>query len=83
MPDAARPPGGRSRLGAVPTFKPAYLIHGDDHGRLTERRARLRALAESEAGAGGVAVYRTDRDGSIRIEGDHGRMRVMPGRREP
>jgi competence protein ComEC len=27
----------------------------------------------------GVAVYRTDRDGSIRIEGDHGRMRVTPG----
>ena len=32
-------------------FKPAYLIHGDDHGRLTERRARLRALAESSGGS--------------------------------
>jgi DNA polymerase-3 subunit delta len=31
----------------VAAFKPAYLIHGDDHGRITERRARLRALAES------------------------------------
>jgi DNA polymerase-3 subunit delta len=29
----------------VPAFKPAYLIHGDDHGRVVERRARLRALA--------------------------------------
>jgi DNA polymerase-3 subunit delta len=29
----------------VPAFKPAYLIHGDDHGRVGERRARLRALA--------------------------------------
>jgi len=29
----------------VPAFKPAYLIHGDDHARLGERRARLRALA--------------------------------------
>jgi DNA polymerase-3 subunit delta len=29
----------------VPDFKPAYLIHGDDHGRVGERRARLRALA--------------------------------------
>ncbi|MGD0979917.1 MAG: DNA polymerase III subunit delta [Solirubrobacteraceae bacterium] len=26
-------------------LKPAYLIHGDDHGRVGERRARLRALA--------------------------------------
>ena len=23
----------------MPTFKPAYLIHGDDHGRIAERRA--------------------------------------------
>ena len=27
----------------MPSFKPAYLIHGDDHGRIGERRARLRA----------------------------------------
>jgi DNA polymerase-3 subunit delta len=40
----------------VPAFKPAYLIHGDDHGRIAERRARLRALAEAESGAGGVQV---------------------------
>ena len=37
-------------------LKPAYLIHGDDHGAIGERRARLRALAESAAGAGGVEV---------------------------
>jgi DNA polymerase III subunit delta len=41
----------------VPTFKPAYLIHGDDHGRIAERRARLRALAEAESGAQGVEVF--------------------------
>jgi DNA polymerase-3 subunit delta len=35
----------------VASFKPAYLIHGDDHGRITERRARLRALAESDGGS--------------------------------
>jgi DNA polymerase-3 subunit delta len=29
----------------VPILKPAYLIHGDDHGRVGERRARLRQLA--------------------------------------
>jgi len=37
-------------------FKPAYLIHGDDHGRIAERRARLRSLAEAESGAHGVEV---------------------------
>jgi DNA polymerase III subunit delta len=41
----------------VPTFKPAYLIHGDDHGRIAERRARLRALAEAESGAQGVELF--------------------------
>ena len=40
----------------MPAFKPAYLIHGDDHGRIAERRARLRAMAEAESGAGGVEV---------------------------
>lgn len=37
-------------------FKPAYLIHGDDHGRIAERRARLRALAEAESGTEGIEV---------------------------
>jgi DNA polymerase-3 subunit delta len=41
----------------VPTFKAAYLIHGDDHGRISERRARLRALAESMSGAEGVELF--------------------------
>ncbi|MCW2954374.1 MAG: polymerase delta subunit [Conexibacter sp.] len=40
-----------------PSFKPAYLIHGDDHGRLAERRARLRQLAESESGSQGTEVF--------------------------
>jgi DNA polymerase-3 subunit delta len=44
----------------VPTFKPAYLVHGDDHGRITERRARLRRLAEAESGASGVEVLDGD-----------------------
>ena len=44
----------------MPAFKPAYLIHGDDHGRVAERRGRLRALAESESGAGGVEVFAGD-----------------------
>src|SRR5579863_5375447 len=37
-------------------FKPAYLIHGDDHGRIGERRARLRALAEGSGGAASLEV---------------------------
>jgi DNA polymerase-3 subunit delta len=41
----------------MPSFKPAYLIHGDDHGRIAERRARLRALAEGESGAQGVELF--------------------------
>src|SRR3954447_12246182 len=45
------------RLAAVPAFKAAYLIHGDDHGRIAERRARLRAIAESEGGASGAEVF--------------------------
>jgi DNA polymerase III subunit delta len=44
----------------VPAFKPAYLIHGDDHGRIAERRARLRMLAESQSGAEGIEVLEGD-----------------------
>ncbi len=41
-------------------LKPAYLVHGDDHGRIAERRANLRALAEREGGQGGVEVLEGD-----------------------
>ena len=44
----------------MPTFKPAYLIHGDDHGRIGERRARLRAMAEAESGQSGVELFEAD-----------------------
>ncbi|HVE67632.1 MAG TPA: DNA polymerase III subunit delta [Solirubrobacteraceae bacterium] len=37
-------------------LKPAYLVHGDDHGRIAERRAGLRALAERTSGAEGIEV---------------------------
>ncbi|HSZ05670.1 MAG TPA: hypothetical protein VK778_10805 [Solirubrobacteraceae bacterium] len=33
-------------------LKPAYLIHGDDHGAVAERRAGLRALSEGREGGG-------------------------------
>lgn len=32
----------------MPELKPAYLIHGDDHGAIAERRANLRALCEGD-----------------------------------
>jgi DNA polymerase-3 subunit delta len=41
-------------------FKPAYLIHGDDHGRIGERRNRLRLLAEQQSGAQGIEVLEGD-----------------------
>lgn len=44
----------------MPSFRPAYLIFGDDHGRIGERRARLRAMAERESGAGGVELLEGD-----------------------
>ena len=44
----------------MPAFRAAYLIHGDDHGRIAERRANLRAMAESAAGTAGVEVYEND-----------------------
>jgi DNA polymerase-3 subunit delta len=41
----------------VPSFKPAYLIRGDDHGRIAERRSRLRAMAEAASGSSGVELF--------------------------
>jgi DNA polymerase-3 subunit delta len=45
----------------VSELKPAYLIHGDDHGAVAERRAGLRALAERlPGGAAAVEVLEGD-----------------------
>src|SRR5882724_11396448 len=41
-------------------WKPAYLIHGDAHGRIAERRARLRTMAEAESGVEAVEVLEGD-----------------------
>jgi DNA polymerase III subunit delta len=40
----------------MPALKPAYLIHGDDHGAVAERRAGLHALALQEGDASSVEV---------------------------
>ena len=44
----------------MPAWKPAYLIYGDDHGRLAERRSKLRAMAELESGANGAEALEGD-----------------------
>jgi DNA polymerase-3 subunit delta len=41
-------------------WKPAYLIHGDAHGRIAERRARLRTMAEAASGVEAVEVLEGD-----------------------
>jgi DNA polymerase-3 subunit delta len=40
----------------VPALKPAYLIHGDDHGAVAERHARLHALAREGGDAASVEL---------------------------
>jgi DNA polymerase-3 subunit delta len=65
----------------VPAFKPAYLVLGDDHGRIAERRAKLRALAEAESGAGGVEVLEGDLCTADAVVGALSTMSFALGRR--
>ena len=69
MPGHHRPPRRLHSAGGCLDFKPAYLIHGDDHGRIGERRAALRALAERESGTNGVECF----------EGDHAAPDIVAG----
>ena len=65
----------------MPDFKPAYLIHGDDHGRISERRAALRALAESESGSNGVECFDGDHAAPDIVAGALAAMTFAIGRR--
>jgi DNA polymerase-3 subunit delta len=65
----------------VPSFKPAYLIHGDDHGRIGERRARLRAMAEAESGQSGVELFEGDASTPEAVAGALSAMTFALGRR--
>jgi DNA polymerase III subunit delta len=65
----------------VPSFKPVYLIHGDDHGRIAERRARLRALAESGSGAQGIELFEGDAATPDAVAGALNSMTFAIGRR--
>jgi DNA polymerase-3 subunit delta len=65
----------------VPAFKPAYLVLGDDHGRIAERRAKLRELAEAESGAGGVEVLEGELCTADAVVGALSAMSFAMGRR--
>ena len=69
------------RLGPVAAFKPLYLLHGDDHGRLSERRARLRAVAERESSCGGVECFEGDAATPAAVAASLGAMTFAMGRR--
>lgn len=62
-------------------FQSTYLIHGDDHGRIAERRGKLRVVAESESGEGGVELLEGE---AATVEGCVAAvcaMSLTPGRR--
>jgi DNA polymerase III subunit delta len=65
----------------VSAFKPAYLIHGDDHGRIAERRRRLRALAEQQSGAHGIELFEGDAATPEAVAGALNAMTFAIGRR--
>lgn len=65
----------------MPTFKAAYLIHGDDHARIAERRSRLRAVAEAESGQAGVEVYEAEECTADAVAGALTAMTFAIGRR--
>jgi DNA polymerase-3 subunit delta len=65
----------------VPKFKAAYLIHGDDHGRIAERRARLRELAESLSGTAGIELFEGDAAGPDAVAAAIDAMTLALGRR--
>ena len=65
----------------MPSFRAAYLIHGDDHGRIAERRARLRSMAETAAGTAGVELYENEQSTPENIVGALTAMTFAMGRR--
>jgi DNA polymerase-3 subunit delta len=65
----------------MPDLKPAYLIHGDDHGAVAERRAGLRALAERDGDAASVEVLEGDDGTPAGVAGALAAMTLAIGRR--
>jgi DNA polymerase-3 subunit delta len=65
----------------APEFETAYLIHGDDHGRIAERRGRLAALAGEVSGAGGVEFFDASQVAPAEVAGALSSMTFAIGRR--
>jgi DNA polymerase III subunit delta len=65
----------------VAELKPAYLVHGDDHGAVAERRAGLRALAEREGGPGSVEALEGEAATPEGVAGALAAMTLMAGQR--
>ncbi len=66
----------------MPELKPAYLIHGDDHGAVAERRAGLRALAEGPGSdASSVEVLDGENASPAAVAGALAAMTLAVGRR--
>jgi len=61
-------------------LRAAYLIHGDDHGAIGERRARLRALVEREDG-GSVESLEGERATPAGLAAELAAMTLAVGRR--
>jgi DNA polymerase-3 subunit delta len=68
-------------LVSVAELKPAYLVHGDDHGAVAERRAGLRALAERESGPGSVEALEGESATPEGVAGALAAMTLTVGRR--
>jgi|SRR5271165_1224956 len=63
-------------------LKPVYLIHGDDHGAVGERRAGLKALAETgEGGMGSVELLEGEAATPAGVAGALAAMTLTVGRR--
>jgi DNA polymerase III subunit delta len=65
----------------APNLKPAYLIHGDDHGRIAERRTNFRRLAEANSGAAGLEVFEGDQSTPENVAAALNAMTFAIGRR--
>ncbi|HYB23411.1 MAG TPA: DNA polymerase III subunit delta [Solirubrobacteraceae bacterium] len=65
----------------MPELKPIYLIHGDDHGAVAERRAGLRALAEREGGGASVELLEGELATPAGVAGALAAMTLAVGRR--
>lgn len=64
-----------------PQFDPAYLFHGDDHGRIAERRGRLAAVAAEISGAGGIESLDGAQASPAQVAGTLSAMTFAMGRR--